>query len=326
MKKKLWINWETHRRSYELARALNIAYYSIDYEGSIYRYPISMIKTLFILIREKPGVLIVQNPSMILAAFACICRYIFNYFLIVDRHSTFRLNKPHSGSFRIWTFMKLHYFTIKYADLTIVTNTFLSTLVKKSGGVPFVLPDKLPEIENPGALDLTGANHNLLMISSFASDEPICEVFNAMERLADSYDIRLYISGNYRKGPPELLDNCPRNVVLTGFLSEQEFAAFLYSVDGILILTTSDYCLLCGCYEATAAEKPFITSKKTVLKEYFFDALHVKNTPEEIASAIVDLIENKEKYKIKIKRMRRILSKSWQERFNNFSNIVNAVR
>lgn len=322
LKKKIWINWETHRRSYELSRALNLPYYCIDYEGHILRYPISLIKTLIVLMRNRPRVLVVQNPSMILSALACIYRYLFSSFLIVDRHTTFRLNKPHKGSFRIWLFMTLHYWTLRNADVTIVTNDYLAALVKKNGGTPFVLPDKLPVFDNPIRLDLSEYPFNLLMISSFGQDEPISEVFEAMSQLEADHNIRLFVSGNYKKSYSNLLESRHNNVKLTGFLSEEEYINLLVSVEGVLVLTTSDYCMLCGCYEATAVEKPFITSKKKVLEDYFYDAVHVENNAKEIAAAIVELMRNSEKHRLKIKRMRKVISKSWEERFCKLVGII----
>lgn len=321
MKNKIWINWERHRRSYELARALKCDYFCIDYEG-ILRYPLFLAKTFLILLRKRPRVLVVQNPSMILSAFACIYNFLCDSFLIVDRHTTFRLNKPHTGSCKIWVFMKLHYFTLRHADLTIVTNEYLSRIVKQNGGNSFVLPDKLPMLQARKSIDLSDYKFNLLMISSFGADEPIYEVFKAMAQLEQFNDIRLYVSGNYKKGSASLIKACPKNVVMTGFLSDQDYLDLLMSVDGVVALTTSDYCMLCGCYEAIAAGKPLITSKKKVLEDYFFNAIHVENTHEEIATAIKALIKEPKMYIAKIREMRKILSKSWDDRFCHLSTIV----
>jgi glycosyltransferase involved in cell wall biosynthesis len=321
MKKKVWINWETHRRSSELSKALGFRYFCFDYKGLI-RYPVSLYKTINILIKMRPKILIVQNPSMILAGFACFCKKLFNIFLIVDRHSTFRLNKPHSGSLRTWLFMKVHFFTLKNADITIVTNNHLSGIVKKSGGNPFILPDKLPSFTHVNNMKLNGKKVNMLMISSFGNDEPIAEVIEAMSQLVGKYDVMLYVSGDYRKHRYNIEKSCPENVVLTGYLSEQKYIDLLYSVDGVIVLTTSDSCMLCGCYEAVAAEKPLITSDKEVLCQYFYNAMHVKNNSKDISESIIKLICNIDDCKEKVKKMKIEIEKSWRNQCRKLCHAI----
>ena len=119
MNKRIWISWEKQRRSIELSKRLGCKLYIIEKSG-LFRYPYSIFKTILILIKERPDLFFVQNPSMFLATLACIYGFVTKTYIIVDRHTTFRLAKPHSGSFKIWLFMKMHYFTLKHADLTIL--------------------------------------------------------------------------------------------------------------------------------------------------------------------------------------------------------------
>ena len=320
-RKRVWITWEAQRRSIEMAKKVNAELYVYDFEG-ILRYPKSIAKTILTLLKEKPYILFVQNPSMLLSAFACIFGMISDTHIVVDRHTTFRLNKPHTGSFRIWLFMRLHYFTLKYADITIVTNDFLADLVKKSNGKPFVLPDPLPSFSFTELYQLKG-KINLLLISSFGLDEPIHAVFESMQHI--NKDIYLYISGNYKKNP-KIKEKIPGNVELTGFIPEQTFVNMLFSVDATLVLTTSDYCMLCGCYESVAAEKPLITSDKTVLKAYFSDALFVDNTPEAIREKILELGNNIKIYKEKTIRMKHKIDLDWQKMFQKLERMLNELK
>ena len=70
LKKRIWISWETQRRSIELAKKINCELYIIEAKG-VMRYPISIFKTLLIIFKTKSDVLFVQNPTMILATVAC---------------------------------------------------------------------------------------------------------------------------------------------------------------------------------------------------------------------------------------------------------------
>lgn len=285
MTERIWITWEKQRRSIELAKKFNCQLFVFEENGAL-RYLTTFIKTVKVLIKFRPKYLFVQNPSMVLATFACLYGSITGSIIIVDRHTTFRLNKPHSGSLRIFLFMRLHYYTLRSADLTIVTNDFLADLVKKAKGNPVVLPDMLPDITTTQTIKLQGKK-NILLISSFGKDEPIDEVIDAAKLLPPDHNV--YITGNYRK-KYSFLPDLPSNVTLTGFIPESDFFAYLHSVDIVMALTTADYCMLCGCYEAVAAEKPLITSDKQVLRDYFSNAVFVNNNSEDIANAIKKVI------------------------------------
>lgn len=264
---------------------------------------------------------------MFLAALACFLSPLTRSTVIVDRHTTFRLNKSHSGSFSIWLFMRLHYYTLAKAHLTIVTNQFLADLVIKAKGRPFVLPDKLPTV-TPKYLTPLSNKINILFITSFGNDEPISEVLTAAENLTSV--AHFYITGNYKKrwvGVPSI----PSNVTLTGFISEEDFISYLFSCDIVLVLTKSDYCMLCGCYEAIAAEMPLITSDKKVLKEYFTDAVFVDNTPNQISDAINTVSSNIAKNKIKISQLKQKIFTDWNVQFSELEQrieelIANKIR
>lgn len=322
MSERVWISWETQRRSIELAKKFGCKLFIFD-RDDILRYPIAFVGTLLILVFKRPKLLFVQNPSMFLSALACIYGMLTRTFVIVDRHTTFRLNKPHSGSFSIWLFMRLHYFTLKWADLTIVTNDFLADLVRKAEGRAFVLPDSLPEIKPSKKIELA-KSRNMLMISSFGLDEPIYEVIEAIAGLEDE-DVCLYISGNYKKLDAKLPDKTPDNIKFTGFLPDQDFIDLLFSVDAAMALTKSDYCMLCGCYEAISAEKPLITSKKKVLTEYFSNAIFVDSAVDDLRRGIRYLFEKIDIQREKCIRMKSELETSWNKRYDALEDLLKGI-
>ena len=173
---RIWITWENQRRSIVLAEHFGCKLFLLNYSGRI-RYLKSILNTIRIISRMKPEIVFVQNPSMILAALVCFLKNIFNIHVVVDRHTTFRLNKPESKSLRVRIFKLLHKYTIKHADLTIVTNEFLADIVESLDGQSFVLPDKVPSFDKFQKVQLKG-RHNFFFISSFSNDEPLEEVFS----------------------------------------------------------------------------------------------------------------------------------------------------
>lgn len=305
---KIWIAWETQKRSITLAKHFNCKLLIFDIEG-IFRYPLCVFKTLFCLLYNRPKLLFVQNPSMALAALACFYCSFSNTKLVIDRHTTFRLNKPHSGSLSIWLFMRFHYYTLKHAHLTIVTNSYLADLVIKAQGRPAILPDKLPDLPSV-TYPVNKKSIHLLLISSFGLDEPINETIEAF-KLLNNPTCTMYITGNYKKRLSELPQNLPENLILTGYIPESDYYNLLQTSDIVLVLTKADYCMLCGCYEAISAEKPLITSDKEVLRNYFKEALFVDNSTQGILKGITEVLQNIDIYNIKSKSMKRIIEKEW---------------
>lgn len=321
MQKRVWITWETQRRSIELSKITGCKLYIIEYKG-FFRYPASILKTINILRRTRPNVLFIQNPSMILASLVCIYKLFNKITLIIDRHTTFLLDKKYKNSPGIILFKLLNRFTIMVADLTIVTNSSLAKIIEKTGGLPYVLPDPLPEIKMNDKKKLQGKK-NIFLISSFGIDEPINEVLKAAKEIDKS--IYIYISGNYAKLDKSLVQSAPSNIKFTGFLSELEFNTMLFSVDAVMVLTTADSCMLCGCYEAISVSKPLITSGKKDLKEYFTAAVFVNNKAKGISDGIKEVFANWDDYKQNTIFLKKKLSIQWNINFNAFESEVERI-
>jgi glycosyltransferase involved in cell wall biosynthesis len=318
----IWITWEKQRRSIELAKQLNCTFYELNYSG-ILRYPKCIINTVNIFLTKRYDILFVQNPSMILAALSCVYKKLFKKILIIDRHTTFMLNRTYKPTLEILLFKTLNTYTISNADLTIVTNKYLVRHVECMGGKAIALPDKLPEIKATKKYEVS-SGFNILLISSFGADEPIEEVIKAMRELTDQ--VTLYISGNNNKLDKNISHNVPSNVVFTGYLSDVNYVNLLFSVDAIMALTTSDYCMLCGCYEAVSAGKPLITSKKEVLQDYFKGSIFIDNTVAEIVASIIEIKSNYEKYQNRIIELKAEIESDWNIKYNNLLTQINYIR
>ncbi len=317
---RVWITWERQRRSLELAKALKCKLFVIEKTG-FWRYPYCCTKTVRICLKYKPKILFVQNPSMILAAVGCLCKGFIGCKLIVDRHSNFLLTQKRRSIFLIMLFKILNYFTLRFADITIVTNQFVASWVRKAGGRAFILEDKLPSFKPSKVLHLKGKK-NILLISSFHDDEPIEEALDAMSKFWGS-DIYFYISGDYRRAKKVLSKlHVAENIIFTGFLEDKDYINLLFSVDAIMVLTTIDYCLLCGCYEAVAAEKPLITSDTQVLKSLFNQAVFVKPNAHSISNGIKRVVKDLDEYKSKIIELKRELKREWAKKYHDLNSFI----
>ena len=311
---KIWITWERQRRSLVLAEQFSAKYFVYDYLFSnfMFRYIVLSLITLRLLIKEKPKYVFCQNPSLILAFLLCLIKVIFGYVLIVDRHSNFRFGKQNKIVDIV--FNLISNYTIKKADLTIVTNNYLCNLVCQKGGRGAVLEDKLPDLTLGISTEMKG-DVNVVLVSSFSRDEPLDEVINSFEGLEGYH---LYVTGNYKKHAKylKLVNNLPNNITFTGYLSELEYQSLLKSSDIIIVLTTHEHTLTCGAYEGVALGKPLILSDTEAIRNYFRKGVvYTKSDRNDIRENLINCVKNIEKLKNDIIVLRVELDADWKYKF-----------
>jgi glycosyltransferase involved in cell wall biosynthesis len=311
MANAIFIAWEPHRRTSELCRVMGLRLFVIDVAASrVWRYTYSIAATTGVLLRERPRLLFVQNPSMVLTAYVCLLKWL-GFKIVVDRHSNFNDFRNMESGF----FNAVSDFTLRHADLTIVTNDYLKELVDRRKGRGFVLPDRLPEIQPPAdAGPPLGGRGNVVFVSTYASDEPLSEVIDAARLLPP--DVHVHVTGNDKRLDPRVRASAPPNVVFTGFLPEDAYIALLARADCILELTKNDHTLLCGAYEAVSLGRPLVLSRKEALTRYFCKgAVVTDNEPAAIAAAVTQALATRASLERDIRTLRDELTTDWSDRF-----------
>lgn len=284
-----WIAWETQRRSQTLSRSLGCSLHIFDHESLGWlRYPWSALRTLALLISERPSLVVVQNPSMLLAALACACKRLLGFSLVVDRHSNFLLSPGAAKGIKGWKrrlFLALSRYSIRNADITIVTNPEIAARVAGEAGRPFILPDPYPDLDiaprPPGR-----AVPRVVFVCSWADDEPIREMMAAAAELRG--EIVMHVTGRPKPVYSAMLESRTENFLPTGFLSDAEYFRLLADADAVAVLTTQPSTLVCGAYEGMAMGKPLLLSGSEVLRRYFAaGAVHLDtHRPGEIAEKL----------------------------------------
>lgn len=281
MKETIFISWERHQRTRTLCKKLDIPLFEVVVKaGRAKRYLSSMVQTFNVIKSNKPKVLWVQNPSIILTTFCTIIRPFFRYKLIVDAHNEAITPYIHDNAFMRLCARLL----IRAADNTVVTNSALADKVSKLSGRPLVIPDFLPNREpRRTSLDIGSPPYTVTFICTYAPDEPYLEVFKAVGELPEL--VNLYVTGKI----PEYIKqmDLPENIKLLGFLSEDDYWEQLYRSHIIIDLTTMPDCLVCGAYEALAIEKPMILSRNSASVQYFRSAITCNNSLEQIKDSIL---------------------------------------
>lgn len=322
MQKTIWITWENQRRSVELSQALDVPFFMLTSNSSrLMRYLILGGKTTRLLLAERPSQVIVQNPSIILACLVCLLKKPLGFRVVVDRHSNFKLMTLNSTKLVHKAFHWLSRYSVRHADLTIVTNEFLRRVLEGWGGTGFVLQDKFPSLTHASKVPLRG-RYNCVFICSFSSeDEPVMEVIKAAGRLSE--DTIIYITGNYRKMAALDEKLIPANICLTGFLAEKDFQSLAESCDVVIALTTLEHTLLCAAYEAVSLSKPLVLSNKKELSEYFYKGrVLTDNSAVDIAYAIKAALERKEMLVQEAIDLKEERSVEWSQRFAKLRSLL----
>lgn len=324
-KKAIWVTWEKQRRSIELASVLGVEIHILtdnDRLPRFARYIFLSIRTMLLLICLKPQIVFAQNPSMILAFLLCISKDIFEFRLIIDRHSNFKFHTTTKKNLKWKIFHFLSKFTVKHAHLTVVTNQFLLETINSWGGTGYILQDKLPTM-NLGEPIILNGEINIVYICSYSDDEPIEEVIESARTIPFNWTI--YITGKIKTHRLPARHSIPNNIILTNYLSEKQYQDLLVSADLLLILTKQEHTLTCGAYEAISLLKPFIISDTKALREYFFSGAvycDTSHSPESISGSIIKGIRNKKQLSLEIQELKNSIEKQWPIRLNQLVNLI----
>lgn len=299
-----WVRYTS--RSASLAKGLNAENWFIVHGASLrlLKYIPRAIVTMTRLIRLHPASVFVMSPPYFAGLTVYVYCLLFRARFVIDAH-TGAFDDPK------WTWMMpLQAFLFRRAEYCIVTNHDLAERVKHYGGKPIVLSD-IPFELPPADFPLDRSKFNVCLVSTYASDEPIPEVFDAVRPLSD---VHVYVTGDSRKAGDALRAAKPDNVTLTGFLSETDYAGLLQSVDCLLVLTTRDFTMQRGGSEAITAAKPLITSDWPILREIFSSGtIHVDNSAGAIAEAIRAIQQNPAAYREGILTLRSHREARWKE-------------
>lgn len=316
---RTWIAWETQRRSLGLAASLR-AELRLFLHGGWSRFPRCLADTAALLARRRRGLVFVQNPSMVLAAWAGALKGVFGYTLVVDRHSNFGFLAGEGAGLKRRLSDLLSDYTLRKADLTLVTNSELAGYVERAGGRAFVLPDPFPDlsawrplVEASEADSGPRRPREILFVSSWAFDEPIEAALEACRRMRGEVVIR--ITGRMPARYARLLRSAPDNFIPTGFMSGNDFLAAMAKCDAVMAVTRREATLVCGGYEGAAMGKPLILGDSRALREYF-DAgcVYTDGSAGDLEARIRELLADLPAYRAAIRAWHARRADEWDGR------------
>ena len=166
-------------------------------------------------------------------------------------------------------------------------------MVREWGGKSFIISDVPIDFELHSSR-ISTKSKSIAVVASFMFDEPIEEIFESA-RINPS--VNYYVTGNYKKAPKKTIEHTPENVYLQGFMKRSDYIYLLLSTDAVMALTTRDFTMQRGAYEALSLERPIITSDWDILKESFgAAAVYTDNTAQSIKECVRKLFNDHPKY------------------------------
>lgn len=294
--KVTYISWAPHcSRSDQTARELGGTSHMVywrrlgSHPATVWlKYLGQAVETWRILARERPDAVFVMSPPV----FAVLCVWVYCRIrkrrFAIDAHTAAFLHPR-------WThFQALQFWLVRRAATTIVTNEHLAGLVGAHGGHATIVPDVPVKFAQGDRYQLREGFH-IAVVCSFNADEPIEAIVAAAALVPD---VHFHMTGN----PKELRNRSaavlPPNVTLTGFLSVTAYGSLLQNACAVMTLTTRDHTMLRAAWEAIYQGIPVIVSDWPVLREAFDEgAVHVDNTPQDIARAVRQLQQDYEDYR-----------------------------
>ena len=304
----LMLTWHEHRRTRQLCRELEIPLTVLNTESTgVGRYWSLISQTVRELRVLKPEVLIIQNPSIVLAFFCSLTKRIFGFRLAVDAHNE-AIDPVVYDYLPIRLIGRL---VIYLSDYTIVTNSSLADQVTDRGGRPLILPDAIPEFPKQQPRIPDNGDTYVLVISTVAPDEPLDVVLDSARQLDD---VRFVVTGNKQRFLERYGPDIPDNVRLSGFVPDEKYWQLISDATVVVDLSTMADCLVCGSYEAVAVERPLILTRNRATEEVYSEsAILVENDPDELSAAIINALQNNEEWSRRMKEFRRSYSKRWRE-------------
>ena len=320
-RKRVWIAWETQRRSLNLSVKVNATRAIFDDEDKgLIRYPLSAVKTFLVLWKHRGQLVFVQFPSLFLAVAACFFKPLLRYTLVVDRHTDFSLELKPPYSLKERMILLLAAYTVRKADLTVVTNAEMAAGIDAAGGWSFVLPDPYPDLPTAPQKAHEGPTE-ILFVSTWAVDEPVLETIEACRALQNQ--VKIYISGRMKKHFEKAVATAPSNFIPTGFLSDGDYFKLMAQVDCVMAVTTRPSTLVCGGYEAVSMGKPMILGNSKVLREYFCrGALYTDGSSADLIRALRELPEKLPALRREILQFQEQSRKDWEGRLIDLNRVL----
>ena len=324
-KRGLFVAWRIfQRRNISVANKFGLEprfyYRTWEEKSRVHKASSYIFKSLNMLrdlIKFHPDVIFLQLPPVpvlyIVALFCRLtgCRY------VADCHNVMIYSK-----WLNWPFAKT---LLNAADALLVHNEDVSIYARQLGLNTITLRDPLPDLKrttDPDLLAKYGLKKDAYVIVpwSFASDEPILELFQAAKAMPETKYVMTWFA---EKLPVELREILPANLILTGYLDDNAFNAIFSDAGVALVLTTREGTQPSSASEAISLEIPLIVSDlDTTRKLYKNTPVYIENTTQGILTGVAQAFHEQEQRITAIRAFGKAYGRDLDEEIDSVKNLL----
>lgn len=226
-----------------------------------FRYLDMGVRTVVVLLRRKPRGLLVMVPPLPLVMLSWFCARILRVPIVLDLHSAVFEDRKWAWALRptVWF--------ARRCDLTMVSNVAYQERLRISGVATTIVHSIFSATEDERRLAVSTYVEDgayVLVPASWHADEPMAEILRAAAELPG---VEFRITG--RVPDDWLRREVPPNVVLTGYVSNDEYRALVARATVVMSLTRHDNTMQQGGYQALTWQRPLVTSDFSALRTFF---------------------------------------------------------
>ena len=324
----LVLSWNDSGRTRDLCAALDAQPAVREIGGPAwFRHAASLFWTIGVLVRQRPNAVLFQN-SFLLALLLAVYKTLHpgRVVLVADCH-TKSLRRQMNGALG-GVFKALKSWSLGQCQALVIATPTLGTEAARYAPPVLVIPDLLPTLpvgtspDAQPAPERSGQRPDVLVVGSFAVDEPLEEII-AAAGLAPDLDFAF-------TGKPTAVIAArpmPGNVRLLGFLPDDAFAARLGSAAVILALTRDQDCFMRSACEALSAHRPLVTSDTPALRHFLADAaVFVKPEPGHIVDGLRAALSQSAALVDRCVSQAQVVRAAEHERLSELSDVLGAER
>jgi hypothetical protein len=263
------------------------------------RYAFLALRTLSLIGRERPKVVLAQNPPIFLPVLLALTKRLYGFKLVVDHHAVWSM-KTLRQPILSQGIAALERFASKQADANMSPNNNWTGELRARGATdPFTYHDFIPKPASIGRKDGEWTHdqlppHRFLVVAAHGGhpQELLEEEIAAVSGLQDYL---LVITGKREKLGHRIARLNPKsNIIYPGYLDDASYEALKRSADAALSLSIEINTVPHAIHEYLANQVPTIVLKDPLLHSLFNSAiLEIDDArPETVRNALKKVTED----------------------------------
>jgi hypothetical protein len=293
------------------------------------RYGLLALRTLVVLGKEQPKIVLAQNPPIFLPLLLVLARPLRGFRLIVDHHAVWSM-KTLRQPLLSQAIAVLEAFVSKKADANMSPNNNWTRELRARGATDaFTYHDYIPKAPTTAEKSLEWTTHPLpphrFLVIAAHGGHPQELLEDEVAALSGFQDYLLVITGKREKlGRRMARLKLKSNVIYPGYLDDAQYEALKKSADVALSLSTELNTVPHAIHEYLAYGIPAIVLKDTLLRSLFDGAIVEidDSRPETVQAALKKIAEDS----AFLADLRKNIDRNYEQRSKMYGDEVSKLR